>query len=43
MTDLGAGIAASRIAWGQLLEGTANELLAQAETIDMPETRSAHR
>lgn len=35
MTDLGAGIAASRIAWGQALEGTAYELLAQAEGISI--------
>ena len=41
MTNIGDEISASRIVWRQPLEGTAYELLAQAETLATPEARSA--
>ncbi len=35
------GVYASRVLWGEAVEGTARELLAQAEAVEDPEDRSA--
>lgn len=41
MTQIQSGIDASRIVWRESLNGTAHDLLAQAETTESPETKSA--